>query len=129
MILNNYFQQFQYHEKHKKSKKVLPYIVKFSEYKFLLEYKYTIKDFQCILRRLQLPRCKKTKRKDIQTFCTNMLYLSHNISKIQKSWRNYFIREFNQSLGPSYKNYKISNNLDDFLTTEKIQDINYYYCV
>ena len=56
-----------------------------------------------------------------------MLFLSYNIKKIQKVWRNYFIRLFNKTLGPSYKNFKLSNNIDDFLTTENIEDIEYYY--
>ena len=127
LSLNHYFHDFEFKEQPKKAK-TLHYITKYSEYTHLLEHKYTIKDYRGILTRLQLPKCiQNTRRKYLQQFCTNMLYLSHNISKIQKAWRNHFIRTYNETLGPSYRHFEQSNNIDDFLTTDKIQDIPYYY--
>ena len=34
---------------------------------------------------------------------------------------------FNKTLGPCYRNFSLSNNVDDFLTTEGIDEIDYYY--
>ena len=125
--LKKYFHDFSYNDQPKKAK-ILPYVTRFSEYTHLLEYKYTIKDYRSILKRLELPKCvQNTRRKNLQQFCTNMLYLSHNIVKIQKAWRNHFIRVYNTTLGPSYRHFEQSNNVDDFFTTEKIKDIPYYY--
>jgi hypothetical protein len=41
-------------------------------------------------------------------------------------WRTHFIREFNKTLGPGYFNRELSNNVDDFMTTESVKEIDYY---
>jgi hypothetical protein len=41
-------------------------------------------------------------------------------------WRNHFIKEFNKTLGPGYFNRELSNNVDDFMTTESVKEIDYY---
>ena len=121
-----YFKSFDYKNKSKKGK-LFPIVTSYSNYTDLIQYKYTIKDLKDIIKRMQLPKCKYKKKNEIQYFCTNILFLSFKIIKIQKIWRNYFIKKFNRTLGPSYGKYNLSNNNDDFLTTEKIKDINYYY--
>ena len=61
-----YFHDFDYKDQPKKAK-ILPYVTRFSEYTHLLEYKYTIKDFRSILKRLELPKCvQNTRRKQLQ---------------------------------------------------------------
>ena len=55
-----------------------------------------------------------------------MFRLYSSVCKIQKVWRNNFIREFNKTLGPAYYNRAISNNIDDFMTTESVKEIDYY---
>jgi hypothetical protein len=125
--LKHHFKSFDFKNKSKLEKKAFPFVGKCSEYELLVQYKYTIKEFRDILKRLHLPRCKETKRQKIQEYCTNMMFLSHKIEKMQRLWRNYFIRNYNKTLGPSYRNFHLSNNLDDFLTTEEIKDIDYYY--
>ena len=99
----------------------------YDDFSHLLQYKYTIKDFRDIMKRFDFPKCNETKRNKIQMFCTNMIFLSQHSIKIQKLWRNHFIRSYNKTLGPSYRKFELSNNIDDFLTTEKIKDIDYYY--
>ena len=95
-------------------------------YHELTKYNYTINEYKQILKMNDL-KCKKSKKNDIRHYCTNMFYLSENVKKIQKCWRNYFICLFNRTLGPSYRNFKISNNIEDFLTAEPLKEINYYY--
>lgn len=103
------------------------YINKNDDYVKLLEYDFTIKELKDIIKRLNISKCKSTKKKDIKLFCINLMYLNTKIIKIQKCWNNYFIKLFNKTLGPSYRNFSLSNNVDDFLTTENINEIDYYY--
>ena len=126
MNIQKYFIDFDYKNESTK-KKCLPFVHQFHHYEYLIRFKYTIRDLRNMLKILHLPKCKYTRKDDIKHFCTNMLYLSYKINKIQKAWRNHFIRMFNKTLGPSYRNYQISNNMEDFLTTDSIKDIDYYY--
>lgn len=126
MHLSQYFKNFQYENKPRKDKP-LPFVRNYDDFSHLLQYKYTIKDFRDIMKRFDFPKCKETKRNKIQMFCTNMIFLSQHSIKIQKLWRNHFIRSYNKTVGPSYRKFELSNNIDDFLTTEKIKDIDYYY--
>ena len=126
MDYTKYFKSFDYKNNSKKGKS-FPFVTNCAEYTNLIQYKYTIKDLKDIIKRMQLPKCKYKKKNEIHSFCTNILFLSFKIQKIQKVWRNYFIRQFNATLGPSYGKSHLSNNNDDFLTTEEIKDIDYYY--
>lgn len=131
ILLKSYFRSFEYsnitRKSAEKTSKGFPYIMNYRDYNHIITYKYTIKELKEVLQRMKLPKCKETKRENICEFITNIMYLSYNIVKIQKIWRNYFIRQFNKTLGPSYRNFKLSNNMDDFLTTDHICDIDYYY--
>lgn len=122
-----HFRSFKFQRKKCKMKKSSPLIHYFHDYIYLVEYNYTITELKDILKRLGIPKCRKSKKDEILHYCTNMLYLSFFVKKIQHQWRNHFIREFNKTLGPSYRNFEKSNNMDDFLTTENIKDIDYYY--
>ena len=126
MSYSIYFKEFEYLNK-SKSKIISPRVLKYDDYSYLINYNYTLNELNDLIKRFKFPKCKKRKKMEIRHFCTNMLYLSDKILKIQKVWNKYFIKLFNKTLGPSYKNKSISNNFEDFLTTEKINDINYYY--
>tara|TARA_Y100000992_G_C21265187_1_gene493596 strand:- start:323 stop:1321 length:999 start_codon:yes stop_codon:yes gene_type:complete len=121
--MEKYFKIFNI--ENKKTKKG-PFINNESEYKSLYKYKYTIHEIESILRRLEIPRCKKKKKQDISIYAINMLLIKHSAKKIQQTWRKYFINLFNKTLGPSFFNRQISNNMDDFLTAEHISEIDYY---
>ena len=127
--LKQYFCSFDYknHTKKSQSLKTLPFIQCYSDYTHLIHYKYTIQEMKDIIKRMNFPRCKDTQKDKIKEHCTNMLYLSYHVLTLQRSWRNFFIRRFNSTLGPSYRHFEESNNMDDFLTTENIKDIDYYY--
>ena len=92
----------------------------------LVKYNYTVNEYKDILKLNHL-KFKLMKKNDLRHYCTNMYYLIENIKKIQRCWRNYFIGLFNKTLGPSYRNYKLSNNIEDFLTAETLEEIDYYY--
>ncbi len=125
----DYFQSFEYQNVTKKAKGIehLPEICSFSDYNYIVQYKYTIKELHNIIKHFNIKRYRGTKRDDICNYCTNMLFLSHKAYIIQKLWKKFFIKLFNNTLGPGYGHFELSNNVDDFLTTEKIKDIDYYY--
>ena len=121
-----YFNFKNYESKRVKGDKKI-FINNYDDYKKLLEYDFTIKELKDIIKRFNLPKCKSTKKNDIKLFCINIMYLSTKIIKIQRCFNNYFIKMFNKTLGPCYRNFSLSNNVDDFLTTEGIDEIDYYY--
>ena len=55
----------------------------------------------------------------------NMMRLKNSVKKIQRQWDKYFIKKYNECLGPTYLNFDRSNNIEDFLTVEDIKDIDY----
>lgn len=96
-------------------------------YYLLYKYNFTISQIKSILKEHKIP-CKSYKKKsDLLYYSINTLFLLNKINKIQKCWRNHFVREFNKMLGPSFKNKNISNNMDDFYTAEDLDEIDYYY--
>lgn len=124
MMLQQYFKHFTCENKSKKNMKV--HISDVNDYSFLLKYNFTIKELKQLIKQFNLPKCNYTKKDDIFLFVTNCLYLYNKVHKIQKLWKNYFIRQFNKTLGPAYFKRELSNNVEDFLTTEKVTDIDYY---
>lgn len=133
--MEKYFKEFYYeNEKKKKISKNdvnkeennTSVILKSINYRDLVKYKYTVNEYKQMLKTNNL-KCKVLKKNDLKHYCTNMFYLIENVKKIQKCWRNYFICLFNKTLGPSYRNFKISNNIEDFLTAEPLNEIDYYY--
>ena len=101
--------------------------IKCEDYLLLGQYKFTISDIKNVLQKLNIPPCKHKRKAEIIQYAINMLFIGSKLKKIQKCWRNHFIREFNKTIGPSFKNKKISNNIDDFYTAEDLDEIDYYY--
>ena len=124
MMLQRYFKHFTCENKSKKNIKI--HIKDVNDYSFLLKYNFTIKELKQLIQQFNLPKCSSSKKDDIFLFVTNCLYLYNKIYKIQKLWKQYFIRQYNKTLGPAYFKRELSNNVEDFLTTEKVQDIHYY---
>ena len=125
MNITSYFKAFECKKKSKKRENIL--IKTPTDFELLLEYNFTLTEIKDVMKRFKLPKTRETRKEPLLQHVINCLYLSHRIKKIQKIWRNYFIREFNKTLGPAYFNRSLSNNVDDFMTTEDIDDIDYYY--
>ena len=123
LIMEKYYIYKDYKSNKKKNEIT---ICKYNDYHTLIEYDFKVKELKNIIKELKLPICRSKKKHGIKLFCINTMYLSMYIIKIQKCWKNYFIRLFNKTLGPAYKTPSISNNIDDFLTTENIENIDYY---
>lgn len=124
MIIQRYFKHFTCENISIKNTKI--HISEPNDYLILLKYNFTIKELKQIMKQFNLPKCNYSKKDDIFLFVTNCLYLYTKIHKIQKTWKNYFIKQFNKTLGPAYFKRALSNNIEDFLTTEQVKDIHYY---
>ena len=100
----------------------------YKDFNLLEKNSYTIKQLQSIGEKFKTKWKNKIKLK-IKEECYNFLKKNYYCSKLQKAWRNYFIKLFNKSHGPAMFQRRICNNMEDFLTTENTQEIDYYYFI
>lgn len=124
MSFYQYFDNFVCQKESKKDKKV--FVNSVEDYENIIRYNFTIKELKEIIKRFKLPRPKSDKKGILQQHCINCLLLYSKVNKIQKCWRNHFIKLFNDTLGPAFRNRKSSNNIEDFMTIENVNDIDYY---
>ena len=75
---------------------------------------------------IKYTKCKHTKKDKIMLHMINCINLNKNVQTIQKKWKTYFIRLYNETLGPAYRDRSISNNVEDFMTMESVKNIDYY---
>ena len=90
--------------------------------------KYTIKEVKEYGRKFNII-IKSKKKKDIIEECYEKIKKYKYIVKIQRLYKRFFINNFNKTLGPAKFNRSICNNEDDFLTTEKMNEIDYYFFI
>ena len=119
-----FFEQFDFTNVIKRPENIQ--ILKTTDYEYLTKYKFTLKELKQIIKKFNLQKPRITLKRYMLYYITNCLKLYSLVSKIQKTWRNYFIRKFNKTLGPGFFNREISNNVDDFMTTETVKEIGYY---
>ncbi len=100
----------------------------YNDYDFLKKYNYTIKELKDICNLFGYRPTNK-KKQDLNDECYYFLRKSYYIKKIQKQWRKWIIYSFNKSQGPAIFNRKLCNNVDDFLTTETMNEIDYYFFI
>jgi hypothetical protein len=98
------------------------------EYDFLRKNNYTIKELKDICNFFHF-KPKNKKKELLNDECYYFLMKSYYISKIQQKWRKYIIKSFKNTQGPAIFNRKLCNNVDDFLTTETMTDIDYYFFI
>jgi hypothetical protein len=103
-----------------------PQIKTYNDYKMLRDNSYTVPELKEIAKEF-LFKFKQKKKKEMVSELYEYLYKNYCIKKIQKVWANYFIKLFNKLQGPAYIKRHLCNNVEDFLTTEEIKDIEYYY--
>ena len=113
--------------------KSLDYIMSFypttyREYKWIKEKKYTIHDIMSICDFFKFPIKRKNKKTMVEECFIHMMKCFH-ASMIQKYWKKYKIVQYNKSQGPAIFKRDICNNLEDFLTTEKMSEIDYYFFI
>lgn len=100
----------------------------YKEYDLLDKNNYTINDLKTIGQFFKV-KWKAKLKNDILKEAGNYLKNSYYANKIQKCWRKHIICEFNKSQGPAIFKRGICNNIDDFLTTEDMKEISYYFFI
>jgi hypothetical protein len=61
--------------------------------------------------------------------CYNFLRKSYFISKIQRFLKQRWYRQLKETQGPAIFNRSLCNNTDDFLTTEEMREIDYFFFI
>lgn len=100
----------------------------FADFNKIYCNKYTIADLKKIGDKYNI-KWKNKKKNDIQQECYTFLKNSYYVAKIQKLWKTFFIRNFNKTHGPAIFKRSICNNVEDFLTTETMKEIDYYFFI
>lgn len=100
----------------------------YNDYNLLRTNNYTVKELKdiCIFFNFK-PKHKK--KQDLTDECYQFLRNTYYVKKIQTKWRKWIIYSFKKSQGPAIFNRKICNNVDDFLTTETMHEIDYYFFI
>ena len=103
-----------------------PILKTFKDYVLLRDNTYKVQELKEIAKKF-LFKFKEKKKKEMVLELYIYLQQNYFALKIQKIWNKYFIRSFNKLQGPGYIKRELCNNVEDFLTTEEIKDIDYYY--
>jgi len=104
------------------------YPLHYREYAWIQEKKYTIRDLVSICDFFQFP-IKRRKKKDMIEDTYSFLREGYFATRIQRSWKQRKIIEFNRTQGPAMFKRSICNNVEDFLTTEKMSEIDYAFFI
>ena len=104
------------------------HINKYSDYKKIWEHRYTIKDIKTIMKHFSY-KPKKTKKDDMLDECYHYLRNSYYSHKIINCYKKYLIYQLNKTQGPAIFKRQLCNNTDDFLTIEKMKDIDYKFFI
>lgn len=104
------------------------YPKKFKEYEWIKEKKYTIHDLVSICDFFHYSIKRRNKAIMIED-CYQFLQRGYYAEKIQRVWRNRIFRELKHTQGPALYRRSICNNTEDFLTTEIMNEIDYYFFI
>ena len=97
------------------------YIPKYDEYYFLLKYNYNIQQLKIFSKTYKL---KVTGNKQqLVSRIYSFLLLSNSIIKIQKIFRGYIQRKYNNLHGPAFMNRSLCSNTYDFLSMDELKDV------
>lgn len=89
----------------------------------LTKYNYTIQDLKTFAKHYKLKICGT--KKDLIKRIFVFLQLSYYVTKIQKNFRGSLQRKFDKLHGPAFKNRKICTNDTDFITMEKLNELDF----
>ena len=105
-----------------------PIVQTYNHYNYIRDNSYTIPELKEIGKRFGL-KIKQKKKKDIVNELYTFLRNNYCAKKIQKIWNKHFIIMFNKSQGPAFIKRELCNNVEDFLTTETVKEIDYYFFI
>lgn len=103
-------------------------ITSYRDYNKIYTNKYTISEIKHI-GILFHTKWHNKKKNELKEECYLFLKKGFFVSKIQKLWKKYLIKLFNKSQGPAKFNRTLCNNVEDFLTTETMKEIDYYFFI
>jgi hypothetical protein len=100
----------------------------YNDYELIKQNNYTIKELKELCNSFKYKPINK-KKQELNDECYQFFKKSYYALKIQQQWRKWIIISFNKSQGPAIFNRKLCNNVDDFLTTETMNEIDYYFFI
>jgi hypothetical protein len=103
-----------------------PDITSYSDFNLLRDNSYTINEMKQFGTKFVF-KFKQKKKKEMKDELYVFLRNNYYALKIQHVWHTYFIKLFNKSQGPARFKRALCNNVEDFLTTETVQEIDYYF--
>jgi hypothetical protein len=103
-----------------------PDIISYSHFNLLRDNSYTINEMKQIGIKF-VYKFKQKKKKEMKDELYIYLRDNYYALKIQRVLSKYFIKLFNKTQGPARFNRALCNNVEDFLTTESVQEIDYYF--
>ena len=113
----------------KKGLKSRDFLYQVCDYDKIYKYNYTIVQLKEICKYYKIYVKSGVNKPIINEICYNMMKFKYVTTNIQKIYRGYLARLFYKTLGPAIQNRSLCNNIDDFLTTEIMKDISYYYFI
>ena len=100
-------------------------IITLSDLKYMVDYNLTVNDINLIGKKHKITL--NGKKGERLYNCYNILFLKININKIIKCWKKYLLNNIILTQGPARFKRSICNNNEDFLTMEKMEDIDSIY--
>ncbi len=104
------------------------YPVHYKDYAWIREKPYTVRDLVSICDFFHF-QIKRRKKKEMLEEAHLFLKQGFYASRIQRAWKRRLLLEFNRTQGPAMFRRDKCNNLEDFLTTEKMTDIDYPFFI
>jgi len=96
-------------------------------YNSITQYNYNVNQLKTFIKYYNEKYYKQKisgNKKELTKRIYSVLYLCSNIIKIQKNFRGFLRRKYNQLHGPAYKERKLCTNSCDFVTMEELNEIN-----
>jgi len=101
---------------------------KYKEYTWIKEKKYTIHDIVSICDFFNYSIKRRNKSAMLED-CYLYLKNGYFVTKIQRCWKKKILRELKATQGPAIFNRSLCNNTEDFLTTETMTEIDYFFFI
>jgi hypothetical protein len=103
-----------------------PIIRSYSDFNLLRDNSYTINEMKHFGTTFSY-KFKQKKKKEMKDELYIYLRNNYYALKIQRALSKCFIKLFNKTQGPACFKRELCNNVEDFLTTESVKEIDYYF--
>lgn len=110
-------------KKYDKLKYNKPSILKYNEYNLLEIYNYTVAELKLICKKYKLKQGGNKTELKIRIY--NYLKFCESVVIIQKVWKKYILKKYNNLRGPAKYNRSLCVNETDFYTMDPLNDLEY----